>query len=73
MECKHLNDIIKAEIPIVMRHLQEHKWYHHIEDDTKAQIDFIDKYGFIMREFYCGYVCPGRKDCELAQKYLPKE
>ena len=67
--CKHLNDIVNAEMPIIKEHLQSHKWYQHIETDTKAQIDFIEKYGFIMREMYCRYVCVDRKTCELNDKY----
>ena len=67
--CTHLNDILKAEIPIIKEHLKDHKWYQHIQDDTQTQIDFIERYGFIMREMYCRYVCKDRDNCELADKY----
>ena len=67
MKCNHLDDIIRAEIPIVQRHLQEHKWYHHIQDDTQAQIDFIEKYGWLMREYYCDYICPDKETCQIKE------
>ena len=69
--CTHLDDLLRAEIPLIKRHIMEHKWYQHIQDDNKAMADFIDKYGWILREFYCGYVCKDRQDCELAKQYLP--
>jgi hypothetical protein len=71
--CDHLDDILRAEIPIIKRHIERHKWYRHIPDTNSAMIDFIENYGFIMREMYCQYVCPGREECPcpIYKKPLP--
>jgi hypothetical protein len=71
-ECKHLTDILNAQTEIIERHIDQHKWFQQIENREVAICDFIEKYGFIMREFYCSRVCVSRFDCELAQKYNPK-
>lgn len=52
--------------------MDQHKWFNQIENREQAICDFIEKYGFIMREFYCSRVCRERFECELAQKYEPK-
>lgn len=75
--CTHLEDILKVETEIIQRHLNKHKWYLGVEKDRpvgydEAVIDFVDKYAWLMREMYCGNVCPYRKDCEPAQKYISK-
>ena len=67
-KCQHLSDILNAEVPIIKRHLAQHKWYKHIEDDTQAKIDFIEEYGGIMRDFYCHYVCIERDTCVLVKE-----
>jgi hypothetical protein len=71
-ECKHLHDILDAQVDIIERHIDQHKWFHGIANKDKAISDFIEKYGFIMREFYCSRVCKDRFDCEVAQRYNPK-
>jgi hypothetical protein len=71
-ECKHLHDILNSQMDIIERHVEQHKWFHGIDDKEKAVCDFVDKYGFIMREFYCSRVCVDRFDCEHAQKYNPR-
>jgi hypothetical protein len=71
-ECKHLSEILEAQKDIIERHIEQHKWFQHIENQEKAICDFVEKYGFIMREFYCSRICISRFDCELAQKYNPK-
>ena len=69
-ECTHIDDLLEAESKVIKRHLKKHKIFQHIIDDDKAIGDFIQKYGFIMREFYCGYVCKDRYECEIAKPYL---
>jgi len=71
-ECKHLRDILDAQVDIIERHIDQHKWFRLIANKDQAIADFIEKYGFIMREFYCSRVCKDRFDCELAQRYKPK-
>lgn len=68
--CTHLEDILKAEVPLIKRHIERHKWFKHIGNENDAMIDFIEMYGFIMREFYCTYVCDERKSCNLSKQYL---
>ena len=76
--CDHLDDVLEAETELIQRHIDEHEWYmgqklHREVTENEAIVDFVDKYAWIMREFYCGYVCPERTDCEPAQKYLPDQ
>ena len=71
--CAHLEDILKTELKIIKRHLKEHKWYQHIENDNDGMIDFIDKYAFIMRDYYCEYICPDKDTCEISPQYKENE
>jgi hypothetical protein len=71
-ECNHLREILEAQKDFIERHVEQHQWFQHIENREVAICDFIEKYGFIMREFYCSRICVSRFDCELAQKYNPK-
>ena len=71
-ECMRLQDILEPQIEIIERHIDKHKWFHLIAGKDQAIADFIEKYGFIMREFYCSRVCKDRLECELAQLYHPK-
>lgn len=71
-ECKQIHDILVAQIDIIERHVDQHKWFHGIANRDQAISDFIEKYGFIMREFYCSLVCKERFECEVAQKFNPK-
>jgi len=70
-ECNRIKDILDAQIDIIERHVDQHKWFQQIEDRDEAIRDFIEKYGFIMREFYCSRICEDRFDCSLAQPYNP--
>jgi len=67
--CKHLDELLESEKKIIKRHIEEHKYYQHIENDEDAIMDFIEKYGFIMREYYCEYICVDRMRCEIAKEY----
>ena len=71
-DCKHLRDILDAQKDIIERHVDQHKWFQQIGNTEEAIRDFIEKYGFIMREFYCSRICRDRFECELAQRYGPK-
>jgi hypothetical protein len=71
-ECIHLQDILEAQIEIIERHIEKHKWFNLIADKDKAIADLIEKYGFVMREFYCARACEDRFKCELAQQFHPK-
>jgi len=71
-ECQRIGDILKAQIDIIERHIDQHKWFHHIENKEEAVADFIEKYGFIMREYYCSRICEDGFKCEIALRYNPK-
>ncbi len=66
--CPELKDLITAEIPIVKKHLERHKWFKHIPDDNLAAIDFLERYGWIMKELYCTSGCKKKDTCEHALK-----
>lgn len=67
-QCVHLRELLDAEISVIRKHLSRHKWFRHIPDDDEGLRDFIARYGWIMREMYCGFACPDRDKCELAEK-----
>jgi hypothetical protein len=71
-ECKHLGDILDSQKEIIERHVEQHKWFQGILNKEEAVCDFVEKYGFIMREFYCSRICVDRFDCGLAQNYKPR-
>ncbi|OGY42773.1 MAG: hypothetical protein A2Y67_02540 [Candidatus Buchananbacteria bacterium RBG_13_39_9] len=71
--CVHLRDLLAAQRTILEKHLSEHKWFRHIPDEEEGKEDFIREFGWVMREFYCGFACPDRFECEIAQEYLPKD
>ena len=67
--CSKLEDLMKEQVIIANRHADEHRHFQHIPDRNKAIIDFIDKYGFAMREAYCD-MCSERPYCGTYQNYL---
>ena len=71
-ECIHLQEILDAQKDIIERHVDQHKWFNQIIHKEEAIADFIEKYGFIMREFYCSRICADRFTCELARRFNPK-
>ena len=70
--CEKLQDILQIQLEIIQRHIDKHKWFRGIKNEDDAVLDFIDKYGFIMREFYCSRICDNRLDCEVAREFDPK-
>jgi hypothetical protein len=66
--CTHLEEFLKCEVDIIKRHLERHKWFNNIPDETDGISDFIEKYGWLMRELYCGYACQDRENCNLGIK-----
>ena len=70
-KCFHLDELISVEIETIKEHLNNHKWYQHIQDDKEAMNDFIQHYGQYMREVYCSSVCLDRFKCCIAeQQYI---
>ncbi len=70
-ECTRMRDLLVVQKQIIERHIDEHKWFQHIPEKDEAISDFLQKFGWIMRELICGYICPERFNCKIAQKYLP--
>jgi hypothetical protein len=62
-DCKRIRELMSAQISIINRHIDDHKWFTHIENANEGMMDFIERYGWLMREMYCGYACPDRIDC----------
>ena len=65
--CKHLREFVDVEISVIKRHLNDHKWFNHIDDENDAVKDFIDKYGWLMREMYCKHICEDKEDCDCSE------
>ena len=63
--CEHLCEFLNAEIEVISKHIANHKWFNHISDEDEGIIDFIQKYGWLMREMYCNYICIDRNECQI--------
>ena len=64
MKCTKLPDLLKVETRIIHEHISEHKWFNGIQNEDEAIIDFINKFGWLMRELYCEYICEERENCK---------
>jgi len=71
--CRHIQRLLAAQRKVILEHLAEHKWYQHIADENLGVLDFIAKYGFVMREMYCGFACPERHSCEWTKSFMQKD
>lgn len=71
--CKNLKNFLNIQMEIIEKHIDEHKWFTHIEDKNAALIDFANKFAWTWRELYCGYSCEFRDSCELSKPYKPKK
>jgi len=68
-KCRHLEDLLKQQVKIIERHIDKHKWYKGIARKEEALQDFVDKYGWILREAYCD-LCPENNNCQAYEDYL---
>lgn len=73
MVCRNLSALSAIQRDIIEKHIEKHKWYNGIENKEEAIQDFIDKFAWIIREMYCGYICGQRFRCKDAQKYIPED
>lgn len=71
--CDKLKDLLHVEGKIIQRHIDRHKWFQHIENKNTAVIDFIEKYGWLMRELYCENLCDKKGDCEAFKQTIIKD
>jgi len=63
MSCTHLREFLDSQIIVIETHIDRHKWFNHINDRDLAIADFITKYGWLMRDYYCNYICPESSGC----------
>lgn len=66
-KCTHLVEFLNAELEVMNKHLKDHKWFNHIEKEDEALIDFNNKFGWLMREFYCRFACPEKDNCIISK------
>ncbi|MBD3359451.1 MAG: hypothetical protein GF365_01975 [Candidatus Buchananbacteria bacterium] len=71
--CVHLAEFLQTQRIILQRHIDEHKWCRQIADDQRGKEDFIKEFGWLMREIFCGFACPDRQNCKIAERFLPPE
>ena len=64
--CKHLKAFMKAQLEVIARHLDEHKYLRNIAGREEAVESFIKDYGWLIREMYCTKICEKRDGCEIA-------
>ncbi len=69
-KCIHLDDLLKVETKLIKKHIDKHQYFNHIKNHNEGIRDFINKFGWLFRELYCGYVCKDRYYCELAKEYI---
>ena len=43
--CQKLKDFLDIERKIIIRHIDQHKWFNKISDKNEGISDFIGKYG----------------------------
>jgi len=66
--CIKLVKLLDIEKKIISRHIDEHKWLNHISNLDEGIADFIQKFGWIMKEMYCEAICDKKEDCEIYAK-----
>jgi len=67
--CKHLDEILKVERSIIEEHIKKHKWCNRIKDPNVGIVDFVHKFAWLMREVYCGAMCPYKHDCGVNSQF----
>jgi len=72
LRCEHIKGLVEAEVRVIRKHVNRAG-----ENDDPATeaaiIRFVEQYVWLIREMYCGYVCPKREGCELANGYRPED
>lgn len=66
--CVKLNLFLQVEREIIEKHIETHKWFRQISDYNQGVADFIENYGWLMREMYCRHICPSREDCQISHE-----
>ena len=68
MSCTNLASFLQTEIDIIKENIDTHKYLRGIEDEQNAIADFVAKYGWIMRTYYCKFICPNSGTCDIRDK-----
>ena len=63
-ECVCLSDIMRAQIALIRKHIDDYKWYRGISDENQGITSFISEYAQLMRDCYCK-LCENSKNCKL--------
>lgn len=71
MACQNLKNLLEVEGRILYRNVEGHAWLNHIPDKRDAEQDFVNRFGWIMRELYCE-MCKDNKTCESYVEYLAR-
>jgi hypothetical protein len=66
--CQCMPSLMKAQIEVARKHLDEHMYLRKMENKEEAMATFIQDYGWIMREMYCTRICEKKEECEIADK-----
>ena len=67
-KCQHLSEFMKAQIEVVQKHLDEHKYLRKMKSKEEALVSFIHDYGWLIRELYCTRICGLRESCTIASE-----
>lgn len=70
--CQHLKEFVGMEREVILRHIQNHKWFRKIGDYNEGVADFIDCYGWLMRDMYCTSICEHRDSCKISKELKNK-
>jgi hypothetical protein len=69
--CTRTKDVLEAEMSVIKKHLSKHKWYRHIIDENEAVAAFVWEYAWLMRETFCGKLCPEKERCQAGKGFRP--
>ena len=66
--CINVSNLLKVQQTVMRESIEYHAWCNKIEDKNEAYVDFINKFGWIMRATYCSGLCPHRETCDVDWK-----
>lgn len=72
-QCVQLSLFLQVERDIIEKHIEDHKWFRQIADYNQGVADFIQNYGWLMREMYCAHICKERENCAIARQLANDE
>ena len=64
--CRHMSELMKTEMSVIHKHLDEHIYLRRIDNKTDALTSFINDYAWLIRELYCTKICQERATCPMA-------